>query len=91
MSHARSEGRQRQVYGVSDGRTTILANKSDTGVTFFRGATRPIVWCGFEPPCRLARLWTTIRGDSIYAELVRVPRHFQLGERQFHWLSAYNR
>jgi len=24
-------------------------------------------------------------------EMVRVPRHFQLAERQFHWLSEYNR
>jgi len=30
-------------------------------------------------------------GDSIHVELVRVPRHFQLTERQFHWLSEYNR
>jgi hypothetical protein len=37
------------------------------------------------------RLHTMIRGDSIHAELVRVPRHFQLAERQFHWLSEYNR
>ena len=29
--------------------------------------------------------------DSIHVELVRVPRHFQLGERQFHWISEYNR
>jgi hypothetical protein len=37
------------------------------------------------------RFHTVIRGDSIHAELVRVPRHFQLTERQFHWLSEYNR
>jgi len=36
-------------------------------------------------------LATVIRGDSIHVELVRVPRHFQLAERQFHWLSEYNR
>ncbi len=38
-----------------------------------------------------AQLWTTLRGDSLYVELVRSPRHFQLAERQFHWLSEYNR
>ena len=38
-----------------------------------------------------AQLWTTLHGDSLYVELVRSPRHFQLAERQFHWLSEYNR
>lgn len=38
-----------------------------------------------------ARLWTTLRGESLYVELARSPRHFQLAERQFHWLSEYNR
>jgi hypothetical protein len=37
------------------------------------------------------RLHTVIRGDSVHADLVRVPRHFQLAERQFHWISEYNR
>jgi hypothetical protein len=37
------------------------------------------------------RLWTTMRGDSLYVELQRSDRHFQLAERQFHWLSEYNR
>ena len=32
-----------------------------------------------------------IRGDSVHVEMVRAPRHFQLTERQFHWLSEYNR
>ena len=43
------------------------------------------------PDSNTARLWTTIRGDSVYVELVRSARHFQLAERQFHWLSEYNR
>jgi hypothetical protein len=34
---------------------------------------------------------TQIRGDSVHVEMVRAPRHFQLTERQFHWLSEYNR
>ena len=37
------------------------------------------------------RLWTVLRGDSLYLELTRTDRHFQLAERQFHWLSEYNR
>ncbi|MFN8573176.1 MAG: hypothetical protein U0132_14085 [Gemmatimonadaceae bacterium] len=37
------------------------------------------------------RLWTKIRADSIFVDLRRTNRHFQLAERQFHWLSEYNR
>jgi succinylglutamate desuccinylase len=37
------------------------------------------------------QLHTMIRGNSVHAELVRIPRHFQLAERQFHWISEYNR
>jgi hypothetical protein len=32
-----------------------------------------------------------IRTDSVYAVLQRSKRHFQLTEKQFHWLSEYNR
>ena len=32
-----------------------------------------------------------IRNDSIVAVMKRMNRHFQLTERQFHWLSEYNR
>ena len=37
------------------------------------------------------RLWTRVRNDSVRVELARTLRHFQLAERQFHWLSEYNR
>ena len=37
------------------------------------------------------QLRTVLRGDSLYVELVRSKRHFQLAERQFHWLSEANR
>jgi hypothetical protein len=43
------------------------------------------------PGADTIRLHTVIRGDSIHVELVRTARHFQLAERQFHWLSEYNR
>jgi hypothetical protein len=43
------------------------------------------------PDTNTVRFFTSIRGDSVFAELVRTPRHFQLTERQFHWLSEYNR
>jgi hypothetical protein len=43
------------------------------------------------PDTSTIRFAAVIRGDSVRAELVRVPRHFQLTERQFHWISEYNR
>jgi len=43
------------------------------------------------PDTSMIRFHTRIRDDSVHVELVRVPRHFQLTERQFHWLSEYNR
>lgn len=47
----------------------------------------PFAW----PNADTIRLHTVIRGDSIHIEAVRTARHFQLTERQFHWLSEYNR
>jgi len=44
-----------------------------------------------RPDTNTIRFHTAIRGDSIHVELVRMPRHFQLTERQFHLLSEYNR
>ena len=38
-----------------------------------------------------ASLRTMLRGESLHVELARTNRHFQLAERQFHWLSEYNR
>lgn len=43
------------------------------------------------PDTNTIRFATVIRGDSVRAELVRTSRHFQLTERQFHWISEYNR
>jgi hypothetical protein len=43
------------------------------------------------PDSRTIRMWTAIDGDSVYLELARSDRHYQLTERQFHWLSEYNR
>ena len=31
------------------------------------------------------------RGDSLFVILKKTARHFQLAEKQFHWLSEYNR
>ncbi|MFN8580063.1 MAG: hypothetical protein U0163_03680 [Gemmatimonadaceae bacterium] len=43
------------------------------------------------PDTNAIRFWAKIRRDSVYVDLVRSNRHFQLAERQFHWLSEYNR
>ena len=43
------------------------------------------------PDSSTIRFWGKVRSDSLYVELVRINRHFQLTERQFHWLSEYNR
>jgi hypothetical protein len=44
-----------------------------------------------RPDTSTLLVWAGIGKDSVYAELVRKERHFQLTERQFHWLSEYNR
>ena len=31
------------------------------------------------------------KSDTVKMKLTRMPRHFQLKEKQFHWLSEYNR
>jgi hypothetical protein len=43
------------------------------------------------PDTNTIRFALGLRGDSVRVDLVRTPRHFQLTERQFHWLSEYNR
>jgi hypothetical protein len=43
------------------------------------------------PDTNTVQLWAKERDDSLYVELKRSPRHFQLAEKQFHWLSEYNR
>jgi len=43
------------------------------------------------PDSNTVRLWGLRRNDSLYVELKRTNRHFQLAEKQFHWLTEYNR
>lgn len=43
------------------------------------------------PDTSLIKLWGMEHSDSLYIELKRTSRHFQLAERQFHWLSEANR
>lgn len=37
------------------------------------------------------QLWSKYKEDSLYVRLRKSKRHFQLTERQFHWLSEANR
>ncbi len=43
------------------------------------------------PDDKTIDMWGKIRNDSVYFELVRTDRHFQLTEKQFHWISESNR
>ncbi len=44
-----------------------------------------------QPDTNHIQLQGRIRADSVQIALKRQPRHFQLAERQFHWLSEANR
>jgi hypothetical protein len=43
------------------------------------------------PDTNTIQLWGLKKNDSVFIELKRSARHFQLAERQFHWLSEANR
>jgi len=43
------------------------------------------------PDDKTVRLWGKLRNDSLFIVLRKSDRHFQLSERQFHWLSESNR
>ena len=43
------------------------------------------------PDSNTVRLWGKLRNDSLFVVLRKSRRHFQLTERQFHWLSEANR
>ncbi len=44
-----------------------------------------------RPDTNSLQLWTALGADSVYMELAKTDRHFPLAERQFHWLSEWNR
>lgn len=56
------------------------------------GDSLPFLTLRYErPDHNTLRLWTKLREDSLYLELAKSNRHFQLAEKQFHWLSEANR
>lgn len=61
----------------------IKKQKSDSLALF----TLQYEWAGNDR----IKLHTVIRSDTLYMEWMKSKRHFQLAERQFHWLSEANR
>jgi hypothetical protein len=56
------------------------------------GKTDSLFTLQFErPDSQSLRMWGKIRSDSVMVLMKRNNRHFQLTEKQFHWLSEYNR
>ncbi len=56
------------------------------------GDSLPILSFRFDTPdSNTVILWGRQHNDSLYVVLKRIQRHFQLTEKQFHWLSEYNR
>lgn len=45
----------------------------------------------FMPDSNIIQLRGQKNNDSLYIELIKSKRHFQLSENQFHWLSEKNR
>ena len=68
------------------------AMKTISLIRFEAGAERPLFVAKYELAGKEGlRLWAKIKDDSIYVELIRSTRKFQLAERQFHWVSEYGR
>jgi len=58
----------------------------------FPGDSLPVASMKYEfPDDRTMLLRGKFKNDTLFVRLRRSKRHFQLAERQFHWLSEYNR
>jgi len=61
-------------------------------ISFNNIANKPIATFRYEIlDSSTVKLWGKKNNDSLFVVLKRSNRHFQLAERQFHWLSEYNR
>lgn len=59
---------------------------------YFPSDSLPLMSMRYKlPDENTIQLWSKYKGDSLYVRLRRSKRHFQLAERQFHWLSEANR
>ena len=73
---------------------SYAADTAKQTISFKKFATDslPVLSLHYElPDSNTVRLWGMQRKDSLYIELKRSNRHFQLAEKQFHWLSEANR
>ncbi|MDX1937525.1 MAG: hypothetical protein SFU21_10405 [Flavihumibacter sp.] len=62
------------------------------GFMKFPGDTSFLFNARFQQPDTLTlQLFTVYKSDSLFVQLKRTKRQFQLAERQFHWLSEANR
>jgi len=74
-------------YTMNDSLKTLVFNRPG-----WNGARDSVLVFRYAfPDSTHIRLWGRLRNDSLYLELEKSNRHFQLTERQFHWLSEYNR
>ena len=58
---------------------------------FQQDSTDAFTFRYLRPDSNTIQFFGKQRNDSLYIELKRSARHFQLAERQFHWLSEANR
>lgn len=72
-------------YNIDTTKQAINFVKSFADTSFFLSLKYSI------PDSNTVRLWGKIRNDSLFIVLRKSNRHFQLAERQFHWLSEANR
>ena len=67
------------------------ATNSFTIMKSFADSSSMIAFKYLIPDSNTVRLWGKLRNDSLFVVLRKSKRHFQLAERQFHWLSESNR
>ena len=66
--------------------------KQTIGFKKFPQDSVPVLTMTYQvPDSNTIQLWGKKNNDSLYVELKKSNRHFQLAERQFHWLSEANR
>ena len=70
---------------IDSAKQTLMLKKSSAATGFIAKLHIAI------PDSNTIRLWGSKGNDSLYVILKRSNRHFQLAERQFHWISEANR
>ena len=84
--------RQRYRRGYFNYETDTLTNEISFKKTLITGESFQLFKLRYNFPDRnTIHLSGSVRQDSVFAVLKKSNRHFQLAERQFHWLSEYNR